>query len=50
MPIAYARGLKVSSVGEGEVVLVVGSGRYEYVGDREGSAITMNFDHMPELL
>ncbi len=41
MPIEYARGVKVSSMGEGEVVLVVGSGRYEFVGDREGSAMTL---------
>lgn len=41
MPIEYARGVKVSSMGEGEVVLVVGSGCYELVGDREGSAMTL---------
>ena len=41
MPIEYARGVKVSSMGEGEVVLVVGSGRYEFVGDHKGSAMTL---------
>jgi hypothetical protein len=33
MPVEYAKGVKVLSMGEGELVLVVGSGRYEYVGN-----------------
>jgi hypothetical protein len=32
MPIEYAKGVKVLSMGEGEVVLVVWSRRYEFVG------------------
>jgi hypothetical protein len=32
MPVGYAKGVKVLSMGEGEVVLVVRSGRYEFVG------------------
>jgi hypothetical protein len=32
MPVEYAKGVKVLSMGEGEVVLVVGSRRYEFVG------------------
>jgi hypothetical protein len=32
MPVMYAKGVKVLSMGGGEVVLVVGSGRYEFVG------------------
>jgi hypothetical protein len=32
MPVEYAKGIKVLSMGGGEVVLVVGSGRYEFAG------------------
>ncbi len=32
MPVEYAKGVKVLNMGGGEVDLVVGSGRYEFVG------------------